>query len=169
MGIKNFFKSLIGKDDDEEEFNDDYENDNVIDEDASYGIEDSSDTEYIPVEKNKSVSKYIGLPSQVEMTSPAAISIDNDSSPDTILVSENGAARSYYQPYYIPPAGYPKQVSTETLLNIIAAGYIDMTIDVLPIENAVAQRDLKRMQTVIEGNVMYQQEKGLNFQRSLPQ
>lgn len=164
MGIKNFFKSLIGKDDDEEEFNDDYENDNVIDEDASYGIEDSSDTEYIPVEKNKSVSKYIGLPSQVEMTSPAAISIDNDSSPDTVLVSENGAARSYYQPYYIPPAGYPKQVSTETLLNIIAAGYIDMTIDVLPIENAVAQRDLKRMQTVIEGNVMYQQEKGLNFQ-----
>lgn len=160
--ISSFFKNIFGKDD--ENYNDDYEEDNVIDEDVSYSIDDSTDTEYIPVERNKSVSKYIGMPTQADMVSPTAISIDNDSNPDTVLISENGATRSYYQPYYIPPAGYPRQVSTETLLNICASGYIDMSIDIQPRDNAVAQRDLKRMQTVIEGNAMYQKEKGLNFQ-----
>lgn len=136
----------------------------VINEDPDFGLADADQVTFIPVEKNKSVSRFIGAPTQTDTFSPASISIDSGDNPDTILIDESGAERTYSQPYYVPAAGYPRQLGMDVLRNVISLGWVDISLDIHPQENQIANRDLTRMKTIIEGNLMYQSDKGMQFQ-----
>ena len=159
-----FFKKFKRKSQNDETLAEKEENDAIIDEDKTYSLDDSEDICYVPINRKKSVSKFIGEPTQIDTLAPASVAIDNDDNPDTIAINEVGATRMFTQPYYVPSAGYPYQVDTNTFLGILNHGWVDMTLDIYPKDNALATRDLKRIQTVIESNLIYQQEKGMQFQ-----
>lgn len=173
--IGDFFKRIFHRDveeiddeeydDDEVEYDDyDEEERKVINEDKNLSVHDSSRIKMVPIEDGRSASRFIGNPTQIDVIAPASISIDDDANPDTVLINESGSSRLYAQPFYVPPAGYPYQLGVNTFLGIINHGWIDATIDIYPKDNAVARRDLKQTQTIIEGNLLYQQEKGMQFQ-----
>lgn len=136
----------------------------VINEDEKPGVNDSSHIKMVPVEEGRSASRFIGNPTQIDVIAPASIAIDDDANPDTVLINESGSSRLYAQPFYVPAAGYPYQLGVNTFLGIINHGWIDACIDIHPKDNALARRDLKQIQTIIEGNLLYQQEKGMQFQ-----
>ena len=163
MGLfKKIFHRKGKADEDDYEYED--EDTEIEDVDQSYGVADSTKNVYIPVSKNKAASKSIGEPTQLETISPSSIAIDDDSNPDTVCINESGNMREFAQPYYIPASGYAYQVDLDTFRSVLSHGWVDCSIDIYPQDNAIARRDLKRTQTIIEGNLLYQEEKGMQFQ-----
>lgn len=129
-------------------------------------IKEDKNIKYIPIQKNKSASSVIGQVTQVDVLSPAAISIDSDypNPSDTVLINETGGTKSFYRPYYIVPAGYPRNINIDTLQNVIDHGWIDCAIDIHPRPNGEADRDLRHIQTILESNSQFQSDHGMQFQ-----
>lgn len=121
-------------------------------------------TEEEDYENNRTApSTILGQPSLINMIGPAYWSAD-DLMEETFVMRENMKSRTYGMPLYIPKTGYPRALDTNIFQEILALGYVDITLDVCPQSRRDSMRELANMSTIIRANADFQSQRGQTFQ-----
>ncbi|MDE7056133.1 VirB4 family type IV secretion system protein [uncultured Lactobacillus sp.] len=162
------FEKLFGKEDYEEDydeldqeestnFDEDYEDDGPDEEE----IYDYDEEDY---ENNrKAPSTIIGQPSMINILGNAYWATD-DVMQEYFIMRETMKHRTYGIPAYIPPSGYPRAFDSSMFQEVLAEGYVDITLDVVPHNRKTVMQELNNYLNIIQSNADFQAKKGQTFQ-----
>lgn len=141
---------------DDEYYEDDLENEVQND---NFTEEDEDD-----YYSNKNVpSSELGQPSLINLISPSYWATD-DLMEDEFVMRENMKSRTYGIAAYVPPSGYPRQVNSSILQEVLALGFVDITMDIVPQQRRDTMKSLTNMINVIRSNADWQAQHNQNFQ-----
>lgn len=113
-------------------------------------------------DEEKPSSELLGQPSLTNIIGPAYWATD-DVMEDEFIIRENSKTRTYGIAAYIPPNGYKQQIDTTIFQDVLALGYVDITMDIVPRKPAETMNELKKMLNIISSNIRFQEDKDQNY------
>ncbi len=180
MGL---IKKLLGKNEEDELLDpeqDNYEDSQEVYEDDDYqdsetdtpneqadetyeddNSEENQEDEYY--QNRLSPSTQIGQPSLMNIIGNSYWSTD-DIMQEYFIQRETMKHRTYGIAAYVPPSGYPRVVKNNMFQELLATGYADITMDIVPRERKTLMRELSNTLNIIRANAQFQAERGQTFQ-----
>lgn len=133
------------------------------DEDEQYNNDEKADPTEEFYKNQDAPSTELGQPSLLEIIGPSWWSTD-DLMQEEFVMRENMKNRTYGIAAYVPPSGYPRMLDTNIFQEVLALGYVDITLDIVPRTRRETMHDLSNQMTVIQANAEFQQSQGQTFQ-----
>lgn len=133
------------------------------DEDKQYNNDEKADPTEEFYKNQDAPSTELGQPSLLEIIGPSWWSTD-DLMQEEFVMRENMKNRTYGIAAYVPPSGYPRMLDTNIFQEVLALGYVDITLDIVPRTRRETMHDLSNQMTVIQANAEFQQSQGQTFQ-----
>ena len=133
------------------------------DEDEQYNNDEKADPTEEFYKNQDAPSTELGQPSLLEIIGPSWWSTD-DLMHEEFVMRENMKNRTYGIAAYVPPSGYPRMLDTNIFQEVLALGYVDITLDIVPRTRRETMHDLSNQMTVIQANAEFQQSQGQTFQ-----
>lgn len=126
-------------------------------------VEETNDEQVIKSETNESSSE---IPTQLDMKptfwdaiSPDGLKIPEDAD-DYGIIKQSLGTKTYFRPFYIPRDGYPRQMQTNWINNILSSGEVDIYIDIHKMSKTDAIKTLQRQLTMLYSNLSFQTKRG---------
>lgn len=146
---------------------DDYPEEELVDQDDNQEDDDQEEVLMSPDESEEQENETpaetaVDVVTQLESIAPAYWSTE-ERDLDFFVTTDSVGGKLYGQPFYVPPAGYPRQVNAEFFTDVLATGICDITVEAIPqTPRKTIQEMTSRLHTV-KTNKLYQQEKGQEF------
>lgn len=132
-----------------------------ISQEESTSEDEEQNTNYY--DQQRSPSTVIGQPSLVNIIGNSYWSTD-DVMQEYFITRETMKHRTYGIAAYVPPSGYPRMVNTNVFQELLALGYVDVTMDIVPRSRKTVMKELSNTLNIIRSNADFQAQKGQTFQ-----
>ena len=80
------------------------------------------------------------------------------------ITRETMKHRTYGIAAYVPPSGYPRMINTNIFQELLALGYVDVTMDIVPRSRKTVMKELSNTLNIIRSNADFQAQRGQTFQ-----
>lgn len=146
----------IPQNDGDDSFVSDEDQDNIVNNE----IDTLNNNNY---DQQRSPSTIIGQPSLVNIIGNSYWSTD-DVMQEYFITRETMKHRTYGIAAYVPPSGYPRMINTNIFQELLALGYVDVTMDIVPRSRKTVMKELSNTLNIIRSNADFQAQRGQTFQ-----